>query len=166
MIPVKILVDEEEPAKRAAWERSLKKRVEAASLILDQYCRVQLKVVATDTWESDNKIDDFFESLAEFERKVKPFPGQLAIGFTSQYQVVTGRTHMAGTRGALHTHILVREWSRQMSEPERLEPRGVPHRQRVRPDPRRPGHDIPRNQCPRRARRRCARILHTAPSAE
>ena len=28
---------------------------------------------------------------------------------------------MAGTRGPLHSHILVREWSPQMSEPERLE---------------------------------------------
>jgi hypothetical protein len=28
---------------------------------------------------------------------------------------------MAGTRGTLHSHILVREWSQHMSEPERLE---------------------------------------------
>src|SRR3990172_8995441 len=51
----------------------------------------------------------------------KQFPAQLAIGFTSQYQVVTGRVHMAGTRGTLQSHILVREWSQHMSEPERLE---------------------------------------------
>jgi Matrixin len=121
VIPVKILVDEEEPARRSLWERRLRERIAAASDVLEKQCRVQLKVVAVDTWKSDDATTDFFDSLAEFERKVKPFPAQLAIGFTSQYQVVTGRVHMAGTRGTLHTHILVREWSRHMSEPERLE---------------------------------------------
>jgi hypothetical protein len=121
VIPVKILVDEEEPARQKYWEGRLRGRVEAASAVLEKHAGVQLKVVATGTWDSDDQTTDFFESLAEFERDVKPFPAQLAIGFTSQYQVVQGRTHMAGTRGALHGHILVRDWSRQMSEPERLE---------------------------------------------
>ena len=89
--------------------------------MLEKHAGVRLKVVAVGNWDSDDTVTDFFESLGEFERDVKPFPAQLAIGFTSQYQVVQGRTHMAGTRGALHGHILVREWSRQMSEPERLE---------------------------------------------
>ncbi len=120
-IPVKILVDEEEPARQQHWERRLRARIEAASAVLEQHARVRLKVVAVGNWDSDDSITDFFESLGEFEREVKPFPAQLAIGFTSQYQVVQGRTHMAGTRGALSGHILVREWSRQMSEPERLE---------------------------------------------
>ena len=120
-IPVKLLVDEEEPARQQYWERRLRQRVEAASAILEKHCRVGLKVVAVGTWDSDDAINDFFASLGEFEREAKPFPGQLAIGFTSQYQVVRGRVHMAGTRGVLHTHILVREWSQHMSEPERLE---------------------------------------------
>ncbi|MGD9637117.1 MAG: matrixin family metalloprotease, partial [Pirellulales bacterium] len=120
-IPVKILVDEEEPARPQHWERRLRERIAAASEILKRHAGVELKVVATGTWDSNDKITDFFESLGEFERDVKPFPARLAIGFTSQYQVVQGRTHMAGTRGALNDHILVREWSRQMSEPERLE---------------------------------------------
>jgi hypothetical protein len=120
-IPVKILVDEEEPARQQHWERRLRQRIEAASAVLEKHAGVRLKVVAVGNWDSDDTITDFFESLGEFERDVKPFPAQLAIGFTSQYQVVQGRTHMAGTRGALHGHILVREWSRQMSEPERLE---------------------------------------------
>src|SRR3954465_8961977 len=32
-----------------------------------------------------------------------------------------GRIHMAGTRGPLHAHILVREGSPEINEPERLE---------------------------------------------
>jgi hypothetical protein len=121
VILVKILVDEEQPLKQNVWEHELRQRIAAASAILETYARVQLKVVAVDTWQSDNSITDFFESLNEFERKVKPFPAQLAIGFTSQYQMVTGRVHLAGTHGALSTHILVREWSQHISEPERLE---------------------------------------------
>jgi hypothetical protein len=35
--------------------------------------------------------------------------------------MVTGRVHLAGTRGPLSTHILVREWSQHLSEPERVE---------------------------------------------
>jgi hypothetical protein len=120
-IPVKILVDEEEPARQPHWERRLRQRVEAASAVLNRYCRVQLKIVAVGTWDSDDTTNDFFASLGEFEREAKTFPAQLAIGFTSQYQVVRGRVHLAGTRGALHSHILVREWSQHMSEPERLE---------------------------------------------
>lgn len=121
VIPVKILVDEEEPARSPFWQRRLGARVAAASDVLEKYAGVRLKVVAVGTWDSDDATTDFFDSLGEFEREVKPFPARLAIGFTSQYQVIQGRTHMAGTRGALHSHILVRDWSRQMSEPERLE---------------------------------------------
>lgn len=120
-IAVKILVDEEEPARQQHWERRLRRRVEAASAILEQYCRVGLRVVAVDRWNSDNATNDFNASLAEFEREVKPSPGRVAIGFTSQWTMVRGRTHMAGTRGPLHTHILVREGSPQISEPEKLE---------------------------------------------
>ena len=45
----------------------------------------------------------------------------LAIGFASQYTPVVGRTHLGGTRGPLARHILLREWSRHATEPERLE---------------------------------------------
>ena len=121
MIPVKILVDEEEPARRVHWERRLQRRVEAASAILERTCRVGLRVVGFGTWNSDNATNDFIASLGEFERESKPSPARVAIGFTSQFTMVRGRTHMAGTRGPLHSHILVREGSPQISEPEKLE---------------------------------------------
>ncbi len=121
MIPVKILVDEEEPARRTVWERRLRAHVEAASAIFEKYCRVGFRVVAVDTWNSDNAITDFFESLGDFERKVDPAPAKIAIGFTSQWPMARGRIHMAGTRGPLHSHILVREGSPEVNEAERLE---------------------------------------------
>jgi hypothetical protein len=120
-IPVKILVDEEEPGRQMIWERRLRRRIESASAILEKYCRINLRVVAVGTWNSDNATNDFNASLTEFEREVKPFPARLAIGFTSQWEVVRGRIHMAGTRGPLHSHILVREANPQIREAERLE---------------------------------------------
>ncbi len=127
-VRVKILVDEEEPAIRRIWEERLKKRVAAASEIFERYARIKLEVVATDTWKSENWTDgdasvNFTKSLREFETKVSPQPAQIAIGFTSQYAnlLPKGRTHLGGTRGPLMSHILLREWSKHVSEPERLE---------------------------------------------
>jgi hypothetical protein len=121
VISVKILVDEEEPARQFAWEPRLRKRVEDASAILQKHSGVQLKIVGYGTWKSDNSITDFSESLSEFEKEVAPAPARLAIGFTSQFPLAQGRIHMAGTRGPLHTHILVREGSPQVVEAEKLE---------------------------------------------
>ncbi|HEY2881699.1 MAG TPA: hypothetical protein VGJ15_04685, partial [Pirellulales bacterium] len=120
-IPVKILVDEEEHTKSAVWQHRLKDRVAAVSAILDHYCGMLLKVVATGTWQSDNQIHDFEEAVNEFGQKVDPGDARIAIGFTSQYQIVKGRTHLGGTRGPLAHHILLREWSQFVSEPERME---------------------------------------------
>jgi hypothetical protein len=120
-ITVKICVDEEEPGRRSNWERRLTRRVEAASAILEKFCGVRLEVVATERWNSDNDTNDLHASIAEFEREVSPRPARIALGFTSQYQMVRGRVHMAGTRGPLHTHILAREGSPEISEAEKLE---------------------------------------------
>ncbi len=121
VIPVKILVDEEEMAKQSEWERRLRARVAAASKILEQHAHVKFEVVAVDTWRTDNNITEFNRSLREFEQKVDPAPARLAIGFTSQYQLTRGKTNLGGTRGILHSHLLIREWSQVITEPERLE---------------------------------------------
>jgi hypothetical protein len=120
-ITVKILVDEEEPARRNIWEERLRRRVEAASAVFERDFRTKFQVVAVDTWKSDNANNDFYAALAEFERSAKPAPARLAIGFTSQWKMERGRMHMAGTRGPLSTHVLVREGNPQIDEPERLE---------------------------------------------
>jgi uncharacterized protein YfiM (DUF2279 family) len=121
VIPVKIYVDEEEAARQPVWERRLRQRIEAASMILERTCGVRLNVVAVGMWMSDDAMTDFYGALSEFEREANPTPGRIAIGFTSQFTPVVGRTHMAGTRGPLHPYILVREGAPQINEPERLE---------------------------------------------
>lgn len=120
-VTVKILVDEEEPGRQPVWEHRLRRRIEAASAVFEKYFRTKLEVMAVGTWNSDNSTSDFIASLDEFEREVNPAPAKLAIGFTSQWQMTRGRTHMAGTRGPLHSHILAREGSPEISEAEKLE---------------------------------------------
>lgn len=121
VIPVKILVDEEETARQIVWERRLRQRIEAASMILERTCGVRLKVVEVGVWFSDNVMTDFYGALSEFEREANPLPARVAIGFTSQFAPVVGRTHMAGTRGPLHQYILCREGAPQINESEKLE---------------------------------------------
>ncbi len=119
-ITVKIFVDEKEPSKPAVWQRRLRERVAAASEILDRTCGMRFKVIDTGTWNSDN-LAKFDDAVDDFARKADPGEARIAIGFTSQFQIVKGRTHLAGTRGPLNNHILLREWSQYVSEPERLE---------------------------------------------
>jgi Metallo-peptidase family M12 len=120
-VAVKIFVDEKEPTKPAVWQRRLHDRVAAASDILERTCGLRLKVVAVGTWESDASITKFEDAVDEFSRKADPGEARIAIGFTSQFQIPSGRTHLGGTRGPLNHHILLREWSQIVSEPERLE---------------------------------------------
>jgi hypothetical protein len=120
-VKVKILVDDDENAVRAVWEERIRKRVSDASALLEKYAGVKLEIVACETWTTPNDLESFEQILRDFEANVSPAPADLAIGFASQYSVVQGRTHLGGTHGPLSTHILLREWSRHVSEPERLE---------------------------------------------
>jgi hypothetical protein len=117
-IPVKILVDDEQRAARRLWEDRLRKRIAAASQVFRQQFHIQFKVVAVGTWTSNNAVTDFDESLREFERLVDEQPAQLAIGFTSQYEMPKGFVHLGGLPRPLSSHILVPELSRQALEPE------------------------------------------------
>lgn len=121
VIDVNVLVDEEEPATQRSWESRLKRRIGLVSGLLERHCFVRLNIVGFDTWNSDNRVSDFSRSVREFEKEVSPGAARLAIGFTSQYQLPRGKYSLGGTRGALSSHMLLREWSRHVSEEERVE---------------------------------------------
>ncbi|MCC7085181.1 MAG: hypothetical protein IT427_09260 [Pirellulales bacterium] len=121
VVTVKIFVDEEEATRPAIWSRRLQGRIADASEILQKYCGIGLEVIETGTWQSDDKNSDFDVAVAEFIHEADLGKAQLAIGFTSQYQTPHGRTHLGGTRGPLQRHILLREWSKHISESEKLE---------------------------------------------
>ncbi len=117
-LPVKILVDDQEPAVRAVWEARLRKRVAAASEVLEKYCRVRLEVVAVGTWESSFEARDFDAQLADFERKVSVRPARLAIGFSSR--PVPQKPSAAAPAQPLRSHILIGEYM-PLAEYQRLE---------------------------------------------
>jgi len=122
VVPVLALVDDEEAAAREVWEKRLRDRLERASDIVERYSRIRFRVVAVGTWESDDAIRDFSQSLREFEVEVIPAPAALAIGFTSQYELPrNGRTHLGGIRGPLRPHLLIQEGPPKVSQAERLE---------------------------------------------
>jgi hypothetical protein len=121
VITVKIVVDDDEVRHRRVWEPAIRARIDKVSAALEAHCGMKLRVVAVETWDSDNAQRDFFQTLAEFEREVLPAPADVAIAFSSQYDIATGRVHLGGTRQPLHSHILVKERSRNVLEPERTE---------------------------------------------
>jgi hypothetical protein len=121
VIPVKILVDEDNPAARAHWEKQLRRRLAIASDIIHRHCGARFEVVAVETWTSDDTVDDFEQTYDEFAAAIGPEPARLAIGFTSQYRDPQGPTHLGGTRGPQGSHILLREWPARHVDPERLE---------------------------------------------
>ncbi|MEQ8836501.1 MAG: hypothetical protein RID07_06815, partial [Lacipirellulaceae bacterium] len=121
VIPVKLLVDDDERTHRTVWEPLLKARLAEASKVLSAHCGIRFKVVAIETWDSSPEQKDFNRTLKEFEREVDPAPGRVAIGFTSQYRIEKGRYHLGGTRGPLHPHILLKERAANVLESERLE---------------------------------------------
>ncbi|MEX0586388.1 MAG: M12 family metallo-peptidase, partial [Pirellulales bacterium] len=120
-IAVKLLVDDDEPARRELWEKRLRDRLATASAVLKEAAGVEFYVARVETWDSDDTTKDFTMALREFEQEVDPGSARLAIGFTSQFELVVGRTHLGGTRGPLARQILIREWSHKLSETERME---------------------------------------------
>jgi len=120
-IPIKIFVDDKEPTTQRVWEARLRKRVEAASRIIERTCRVRLKIVGVGRWHADASIQDVQKALAQFRKLADPNPAWVAIGFTSMYRDAPGRFHLGGAQGLLQSHILIRERSPKMSETERLE---------------------------------------------
>ena len=120
-IRVKVYVDEEQPQIEQVWQQQLQARIDAASAILSAYCDLEFSVTSFGRWTSDDRVNDFNKSLREFEQEASPLPAQIAIGFSSQYQFQRGVNHLGGTRGPLHSHILLREGSRGINEQERLE---------------------------------------------
>ena len=120
-LPIKILVDDEEPATRESWEKRLRSRVAKASNVLEHYCLIRLKIVEVGTWKSDNRLQDFNDAFAEFQQVVDPAQARLAIGFTSQFSVPEKPGEVGRSSGLLKGHILLRESGSKATETELLE---------------------------------------------
>ncbi len=121
VIFVKIYVDEDELTREHVWKPLLTDRVAEASKVIARYADVRFAVNGYGVWNSDNRVQDFSKSLREFEQEVTTPRSRIAIGFSSQYRFSNGRHHLGGTRGPLGSHILIRENTRSIREPEKIE---------------------------------------------
>jgi hypothetical protein len=121
VVNVKILVDDDERRPRSVWEPALRARIAAASQALAAHGGPEFRVTAIDTWTTDNAESDFHRTLKQFEQAVPAAPADIAIGFSSQYEFAVGRIHLGGTRGAFHSHILLKERAGKVLDPERIE---------------------------------------------
>jgi hypothetical protein len=120
VIPVKILHDDDEVATRSRWEARIRKRFDAANAILKQACFVEFRIVAIESWHSDEAALELRGAFQEFEEAVDPGPGHLAIGFTGRQGTAVFDRKFGGTRGPLTAHLLLRESSHK-TEHELLE---------------------------------------------
>jgi len=118
---VKLYVDEEERQNDERWQHRCRTRLHAASKLLERYSGIRFTLSDFGRWLSDNGTTEFGDSLREFEKEVSVGRNEIAIGFTSQYRFRRGRHRLGGTRGPLHTHILIREINPRAVEIERLE---------------------------------------------
>jgi hypothetical protein len=121
VIPIKILFDDAEVTPRAIWEARLQKRFNEVSRLFKKYCFVEFQIVAVESWHSDASITQLDKAFKEFERQVDSAPARLAIGFTAQQRKKLQDQHLGGTRGPLHTHLLIRERVNKNTERECLE---------------------------------------------
>lgn len=121
VVSVKLYLDEDEPLRREVWEPRLRQRLATASAVFERHAGIRLKIAGIERWDSDDQTRDFSRTLREFEREVDAGDARVAIGFSSQYRVQTGRFHLGGTRGSLHSHILIKERAPNVLETERRE---------------------------------------------
>ena len=120
VIPIKILVDEEQKAAREKWEKDLRRTVKAASDVIERTCGLRFEVQSIDTWQSDNKAAGPGPLLQDFELKVDPRPAWLAIGFTSQQRAARGQAEQHPPR-LFARHIVVRDWTPKANDADRVE---------------------------------------------
>ena len=123
-VPVKVFADQFESRNRATWEKALTGRVADLSEVLEKQTGLALEVVGADDWQAEPQ-DDLFGAMREFERKAKPGPGVLALGF-SAYRPLSapvpppGDAQVSAGRGPFGTHFVFRDAALR-GEGDRLE---------------------------------------------
>ena len=100
VVPVKLLVDDKEPRVQAIWEKQYRDRLAAASEIIERVCGVRFEVVAVERWPSNN-ARDFLQLMNEYQRRVRPAPARLALGFTGQFDTLQKDKRLGGANGAV-----------------------------------------------------------------
>jgi hypothetical protein len=112
VVRVKLLVDDANPFVRNNWAPRITKRLETAGSVLGTAIPIRFEIAGVDTWKSDPDATKADELALDFEDKVKPDAGVLAIGFSSRLPVLpseTAPTSLMKTRAPFRSHVLLRE---------------------------------------------------------
>ncbi len=106
VIPIKLLADAGQKGIRKVWEPRLRGTIEQVGAPFEAFCRVRFQIVAVETWAPRGK-SELPQSLRDFQEKVDPRPGWLAIGFSSQVHVTQPGRVPESEVGLFSTHLLV-----------------------------------------------------------
>lgn len=119
-IPVTLYVDDADPRTERIWKPELRKRFDEAADTIERHSGIRFEFKDYGTWKSDPGVLEPAGMLEDFEKKVSPKPGEVAIGYTSRKVEDKGEMPFGACRGVLGTHVLMRE-SRPRNESERVE---------------------------------------------
>ncbi len=118
VVPVKLMVDDDQPEPAQVWEPRLKARVEQVSRLLESLAQVRLEVVQVDRWQSHSHVADFPQLLDDFEQQVPADKARLVIGFTSQRPLSKGLASGGAIARPLATHLLLQDFHEPQREAE------------------------------------------------
>jgi len=120
-LKLRLLVDDDQRAAAALWQERLRRRVQAASRVLEQQCGLALAIEDFGTWTTNDAETDLTEVFASFTKRVDPGDAHLAIGFTSQFAIAENGERLGIDSGLLGRHILIRERGPTVTGAERAE---------------------------------------------
>jgi len=118
--PVTLYVDDTDPRNEKFWQAALRQRFEEAAETVAKHSGIQFELKGFGTWNASPEAFEPTGMLADFEKKVRIRDGELAIGYTSRKVEDKPEIPFGACRGALSTHLLMRE-GRPKNEAERVE---------------------------------------------
>lgn len=121
VVPVKILVDDEQPAVESVWKAQATEQIDRLSDFIERYCGVRFEVIAHGTWTSSDAAGNDFRRLdSEFRRATSPDPGWLAIGFSSQLKASSRHMPPENVQ-PLDSHLMIPGLSEQFNASDQYE---------------------------------------------
>ena len=117
-VPVHFSADDADPRSKEGWERDLRKRLAAASEILENQCGMSLGIEVNGDWKSDPDATDLESQLEGFERAFPAKADVLLLGCMTRPP--KGASLFGTLRAPWGWHLLMRE-GEPKAESARLE---------------------------------------------
>lgn len=120
IVPVKLLVDDEQPARIEAWESRLRAQLAGASRFIEWYSGVRFEVVGVGTWESNDALEDPAALDEDFCHRAPLGDARLAIGVSSQWRLSKPPLVPDVPRDPLFTHCVIPDAQEGFSSQDQL----------------------------------------------